>query len=97
MLSHVVFFRLHADRRDEAPELARRLQGMRGSIPGLLHCEAGVDIGRSDRAWDVALITRFPDAAALAAYQVHPVHQEVIAFVREVCRETAVVDWEAPD
>lgn len=93
MLTHLVFFRLHPERLGEAPELARRLRAMAGRIPGLLHCEAGVDIDRTGRAWDVALVTRFADAEALAAYQVDPVHQEVIAFVREVSRESAVVDF----
>ena len=93
MLTHIVFFRLHPDRLGEAPELARRLRAMAGRIPGLLHCEAGVDIDRSGRAWDVALVTRFPDAAALAAYQVDPIHKDVIAFVREVSQESAVVDF----
>lgn len=95
MLTHIVFFRLHPERLADAPTLVRRLQAMAGQIPGLEHCEAGVDIDRSDRAWDVALLTRFADREALAAYQVHPVHKEVIAFVREVSRESAVVDYES--
>ncbi len=93
MLTHIVFFRLHPERLGEAPELAQRLRAMAGRIPGLVHCEAGVDIDRSRRAWDVALVTRFPNAAALAAYQADPIHRDVITFVREISLESAVVDY----
>lgn len=95
MMTHVVFFRLKPEHADRAAELADRLAGMRGQIPGLRELEAGVDVARSERAWDVALITRFDDAEALAVYRDHPVHLDVLAFVRDVCSETAVVDYES--
>lgn len=95
MMTHVVFFRLKPEHRERAAELAERLVSMRGKITELREIEAGVDVARSERAWDVALITRFDDAAGLAVYRDHPVHLDVLAFVHEVCGETAVVDYES--
>jgi len=95
MIHHVVFFRLARYSPEAVAELAERLRAMRGAIPELAGIEVGVDVDRSERAWDVALVTRFRSAEDLAAYRAHPVHQGVLAHVRESCSQTAVVDWES--
>jgi hypothetical protein len=91
MLTHLVFFRfadlsIAADARD-------RLLALRGQIPSLQHIEAGVDITRSARSFDLALITRFEDAGGLQAYAEHPAHQEVLTWLRTVAEQTAAVDF----
>ena len=91
MLTHIVLFRF-ADRSD-AQEAASRLCAMSGRIPGLLDVAAGVDITHSERSYDLGLITHHADADALAQYQVHPVHQEVVAFIRTRSTAAAAVDF----
>ncbi len=91
MLTHVVFFRfadlsVAADARD-------RLMALRGQVPSLQHIEAGVDITRSARSFDLALITRFENAAGLHAYAEHPAHLEVLTWLRTVAEQTAAVDF----
>ena len=56
MLTHVVLFRF-ADLA-VASECRDRMLAMKGHIPPLLDIEVGVDIVRSDRSFDLALITR---------------------------------------
>lgn len=92
MVTHIVFFRF-TDPSD-AQEARTRLLGMAGRIPGLRSVEAGLDFTRSARSFDLALITRHDDRAALETYRDHPVHQEVAAFIRERARESAAVDFE---
>jgi len=41
----------------------------------------------------MCLITRFADADAFAAYRVDPVHQEVLAWLKEHAQAAAAVDW----
>ena len=92
MVTHVVFFKFATP--DDAEEARRLLLGMQGRIPGLQGVEAGLDFTRSDRSFDLALITRHDDRAALAVYRDHPVHQEVARFIRERSSGSAAVDFE---
>jgi hypothetical protein len=96
MLTHIVLFRLNEGAKGKASHLVERLLGMKGKIPQLLDIEAGVDVVRSGRSYDVALITRFASLEDMQAYQVHPVHQEVLQFVREVTAESVSVDFLNP-
>ena len=40
-----------------------------------------------------ALITRHEDEAGLDAYQVHPVHQDVVAYIKSVASGSVAVDF----
>lgn len=92
MLIHVVLFRFE-DPAD-ATDARERLLAMQGRIPSLRAIEAGADIVRSERSWDLALITRFDDRAGLDAYAAHPVHAEVLAWLRPRATSIAAVDFE---
>lgn len=94
MVTHIVFFRLQEYSEKAASELQARLASMRGHVPTLHEIEVGVDFERSGRAWDVVLLTRFASRADLDAYQKDPYHLDVVAYVRGVCKETAVVDYD---
>lgn len=95
MLTHIVFFRF-ADPTPETLESTKSiLLDMKGKIPQLLDIEVGIDIVRSERSYDLALITRFESLEAMEAYQVHPVHQKVIEHVKAVKGSTVAVDYES--
>jgi hypothetical protein len=90
MLTHVVLFKLK-DRSPEAIEITRSvLANMEGKIEQLLSIEVGTDVLHLERSYDIALITKFKTLADLDAYQVHPVHQEVIAHMKTVLDGTSV-------
>mgnify|MGYP002885730352 CR=1 FL=1 len=91
MLTHIVLFRF--EDLEHAHEAGVRLRAMEGRIPGLLKVESGVDITRSGRSYELALITRHPDQAALDAYQVHSVHQEVVAYIKAHASGSVAVDF----
>ena len=96
MITHIVFFKLF-DRSPESQKRVRdRIMEMRGRIPVLKHLEAGADVIRSERAYDVALVAHFDDLAGLQTYIVHPVHQEFVAFIRPLRESTIAVDYESP-
>ncbi|MEE2827965.1 MAG: Dabb family protein [Myxococcota bacterium] len=91
MYSHIVMFTL-AD-SDDIPQTVGTLRAMEGRIPQLRYLEVGVDDAPSDRSAHIVLITRFDSAEALAAYQNHPHHQQVLEFLGEVVETAVKVDF----
>jgi hypothetical protein len=70
------------------------LKALEGRIPSLRSIEVGVNFSQEERAMDMSIVTTFDDKEGLRAYAVDPIHQEVIAFIKEVCAYTKVVDYE---
>jgi hypothetical protein len=91
MLTHIVLFRF--EDLAHAEQAGERLRQMKGKIPTLLDVEAGVDITRSGRSYELALITRHADSAGLDAYQIHPVHQAVVTYIKTVASGSVAVDF----
>lgn len=96
MITHIVFFK-HADPSPQnIAETRNKLLSMSGKIPGIRHFEVGVDVIRSERSYDLALVTRFDSLADLKAYQEHPLHAgEVLPHVKSVCSSIIAVDYES--
>ncbi len=92
MVTHLVFFKFES--LEVAAEAQAKLLAMSGKIPGMQSIEAGVDFSRSERSFDLGLVTRHTDRAALEVYQQHPVHQEVVSFIRARAQGSAAVDFE---
>ena len=100
MIVHIVFWRLHEQangrsKLENAREMKTRFEALRPLMPGLLRLEVGIDFAGSEQSSDVALYTEFESRAALDAYQVHPAHKEVAAFIADLRSERRVVDYEA--
>lgn len=91
MLTHVVLFSF--EDLDHAEQARQRLLAMKGQIPALLDIEAGLDTTRSPRSMELALITRHADRAGLEAYAGHPVHLEVVAFIKAHASGAKAVDF----
>ena len=94
-LTHIVLFRL----KDKSPEniehVIAKLRSLKGNVPTLNSIEVGVNVVESDRAYDIGLVTRFDDLAAMEAYQVHPFHQEVLAYMKNVMETAVAIDYES--
>lgn len=87
-LTHAVMFTLHEP--SDAAEAVARLRAMAGRIPSLLGIEAGTAaVGGGPH---VLLVTRHTDAAGLQAYSEHPVHQELLGWIRPRIADRVVVD-----
>ena len=98
MIRHLVFWKLAAVDPDEkaaiVAEMAARFGALVAVIDGTERLDVRADLGETDGNWDVVLDADYRDAAALAAYQVHPAHVEVAAFVRSLVTARACVDFE---
>ncbi len=95
MITHVVLFKL-IDASQKNVEKARDvLLGMKGKIPLLRHLEVGMDVLRSARSYDIALIAQFDSIDELKAYQVHPIHLDVAKYINSVKEASIAVDYES--
>ncbi len=99
MIKHIVLWKLKEDetgwsKQENAFELKRRLEALKSQIPDILELEVGFPIEKGETVSDVALYSLFKDKEGLVAYQNHPEHQKVVAFVRQIAIERRVVDYE---
>jgi hypothetical protein len=95
MITHIVFFKLSNPSPGNITATRDKLLGMAGKISVIRHMEVGVDVVRSERSYDLALVTRFDSLADLQAYQLHPCHaDDVVPHVKSVCSSIVAVDYE---
>lgn len=96
MVTHIVFFRLAEQTAEKITAVRDKLLSMEGKIAELRHLEVGTDVIRSERSYDVALLTKFDTLADLQSYQVHPYHAgEVVPFMKATCSSIVAVDYES--
>jgi len=96
MITHIVLFKLAEPTAENLATTLNKLLSMDGKIDLLRHLEAGVDVIRSERSYDIALTTRFDSLEDLQAYQIHPYHAgEVVPHMKAVCSSISAVDYES--
>jgi len=95
VITHILTFKL----RDASPEHLAHckglLDGLLGQVPTLRSMVVGINVVASPRAHDLALIATYDDLDGLQAYQVHPAHEEVAAYLRASSETIASVDFES--
>ncbi|KKB63211.1 stress responsive protein [Robbsia andropogonis] len=101
MLTHIVMWKV----KDEAEGASKvhNLEKMRELmlacatiVPGIHKLEVGIAAPAGPgvaSTFDIVLYSVFADADALQAYQVHPQHQALVAFVRKVTEGRQCVDY----
>ena len=89
MFRHVVLYTIKDECRERIPELIKAFYEMKDKIPGLVELEAGADQLRSERSYDMALITVFESKEAYQNYLTHPAHLPVKAGMY-ACRSGSV-------
>ena len=98
MIRHVVSWKLAEKdaevRAEQAAEVARRLNALMGVVPELRAVSAGANVAHPDDNWDVTLVADVDSLDALEAYQVHPAHKEVGAYIKSVVESRVAVDFE---
>jgi len=96
MVHHLVLWQIRDDVADKTAtlvEFKQRLEALIPLIPEVRQLRVGVNELHGPAASDIALISSFDSWEELDAYQHHPAHQEVVAFVKGVTRERRSVDW----
>ncbi len=94
MFTHVVLFKLNEPTNEKIKYFSDVLKGMKDNIPQLKDVEVGIDELRSERSFDICLITRFNSLEDMKAYQIHPYHvNEVLAKIKPYIEVSRVVDY----
>jgi quinol monooxygenase YgiN len=97
MIRHLVLWKLAAETAEEKAaviaEMRARFDALLPLIDGTERLDIRADLGSTDGNWDVVLDSDYRDEAALEAYQVHPAHQEVVAYVKSVVTARVCVDF----
>lgn len=95
MFVHIVMFRFRDENKDKNIEKVKSmLLALPEKIESLESMEVGVDFLHSERSMDLVLTSTFDNKDGLESYRVHPAHQEVVSFIKEVTVESRVVDYE---
>ncbi|NJD90940.1 MAG: Dabb family protein [Geobacter sp.] len=95
MIAHIVLFKLKDPTESNITAVKEMLLSMNGKLPMLRHLEAGADVIRSERSYDVALYTKFDNLADLQAYQIHPYHADtVVPLMKASCSAIVAADYE---
>ena len=98
MVKHIVLWNFVEGFSDEeksaaAKKMAALLEPIKELVPGAVDIHVMQNhMSSSNR--DVALISTFETAEALAAYQNHPAHVEAGKYVRSVTCDRACMDYE---
>lgn len=94
MIKHIVMYRLNDPTEENKRALVDKFMSMKGKIPCLIDIEAGVDVLRSERSFDVCLVCVFENMDKLNEYREHPVHLPVMAYVKGIVKVSHAVDYE---
>jgi hypothetical protein len=99
MIKHIVMWRVRESalgclKQENAKKLKVLLESLREKIAEIKGLEVGINFAESETASDVVLVSEFDSKVALDGYQKHPEHLKVADFVKQVCAERRVVDYE---
>lgn len=81
MFTHIVFFKAKEPTKQNLEFLEKTFLSMNGNIKELKELEVGIDVIRSDRSYDIAIITRFDSKEDYLAYDVNEFHVEKVKKV----------------
>jgi hypothetical protein len=94
MITHVVLFKFKPETTAaEVQHLAESLGELPQIIDEIREFRFGTDVIRSERSYDLGLISSFDDLAALQRYQLHPEHQKVLTLVKAIVSNVVAVDF----
>lgn len=100
MIKHIVFFSFvdsyeGMNKNEIAQEIKTQLEALQDLVPQLRKIEVGINLADAPVGnYDLALYTEFDTMADLDAYQIHPEHKRVAAFIGKVKSQRACVDYQ---
>ncbi|SCJ32252.1 Stress responsive A/B Barrel Domain [uncultured Clostridium sp.] len=94
MYTHIVFFKLVKPTNDNIELIKSTLLSMEGNISELRHLEVGIDDIRSDRSYDIALITKFDNKEDYISYDINEYHVEKVKkVIKPYIESSKTVDY----
>ena len=82
MYIHMFAFRLQPGVTEEQKErMLREIKALEDQIPGILETVVGKNDSPRGQGYEIGGAMKFPDRSALEAYNVHPVHQDLLKWL----------------
>jgi antibiotic biosynthesis monooxygenase (ABM) superfamily enzyme len=82
MILHTFSFRWKPDVTDAQKQRAQdEIRALQTKIPGILETYVGVNFSPRSQGYEFGGVMKFADRAALEAYTVHPVHQQLLSWL----------------
>ncbi|ELC8442410.1 Dabb family protein [Clostridium perfringens] len=99
MIKHIVMWKLQDEaegnsKAENAKIIKDSLENLKGKIKEIIDLEVGIDVNKSEQAYDVVLYSTFNSLEDLDSYQKNPDHVKVGSFVKKVANSRVVVDYE---
>ena len=95
MLHHIVLIKFKPETNDaQIAALEKQFDALPDQIIEIQLYEFGRDVVRSERSYDFALVSGFANLDAMKRYQVHPAHQKVVGYLKEISADIRAVDFE---
>lgn len=96
MMVHAFLFQWKPQVTEQDKELAEeRIRALQGQIPGLIETSYNANTSPRSQGFTDGGVMKFRDAAALAAYFTHPVHQKLVDWLMPLLSVAAELDYEA--
>ncbi len=92
MLKHVVTWKM---KEEDKLQNMQKMKEMLEALPAMIDVIKSLAVGVNENGgeYDIILITDFENGEALKAYDTHPEHQKVRAFIRGVVENRVAVDY----
>ena len=94
MVRHIVFFKLEDNSDANKQRVKDRIMSMQGKMDFVKHLEVGINFSPEERAFDLALISDFETREDLNTYATHPIHVDVVNFIKSLNTVSKVVDYD---
>jgi hypothetical protein len=94
MVKHIVFFKLEDNSNEHKEYVKNLIMDLKDKIEVIQAYEVGINFSDEARAYDLALISDFKSKEDLQTYATHPLHVEVVNYLRSKNTVTKVVDYE---
>jgi hypothetical protein len=79
---------------EQKQQVSAAIRDLRGRIPGLVETWVGENISPRSQGYELGGVMKFDNRMALEAYNSHPVHQELLAWLLPLI-DPLEVDFEA--
>lgn len=98
MIKHIVLFRftekMTADERNKKAKILQSIFQSLKDLSSVKEYSVGVNISKSDFAWDVVIDSVFDSHELLRTYSISKEHQDAISRARQFAKEKSVIDYE---
>ena len=93
MVKHIVFFKLKDNSNEHKEYVKNLILDLKDKIDVIKGFEVGINFSEEERAYDLALLSDFNSKEDLQIYATHPLHVEVINYLKSKETVTKVVDY----